>query len=322
MSMKRVSLAVIGAGRMARALGRILSTTAADVRMYARREVRRQQLAEELNGQAVRIEPEIGAAVDGAHAVFFAVSVDELADAANDYGPHARGDHVVMTACRGVGPGFTLPHDLIRSKTCVRKIGILGGPIHARELASGRRINAVMASRYSEVIETARQMTSDAPVTIHGSDDIIGVQVAGAIANVASIAAGMAEALDFSATARGHLLAHGLVDAKRLGAKMGAKERTFFGLSGVGELIPRNVTSMDRHLAFGRMLAEGKRVEEALHGVDGTVEGVNTAALAMVQGQALRVSLPLVEAVHTVLTRNTPPAEALEVVLHRSLDLT
>ncbi len=320
MTGSNLTLAVIGSGRMARALGLIVGQTSADVRLFVRRPERRQRLAEELPDR-VRLEDELSTAIDGASVIFFAVSIDELAEAAEEYGPYARGDHVVMTACRGVGPAFALPHNLIRSKTCVRKIGALGGPIHARELALGRQINAVMASRYGEVIETARAMTTGAPVTIHSSRDIVGVQVAGAIANVGSIAAGMAVALDLSDTARGLLLAHSLVDAKRLGTDLGADERTFYGLAGVGELIPRNVTSMDRHVEFGRMLAEGRAVADALASVDGTVEGATTAATAVAVATQRNLSLPLVEAVQSVLIGTQSARTALEAVLHRSLDL-
>ena len=316
---EQIRLAVIGGGRMARALGLVLSQTSAEVHLYARSAERRRALASELRG--VHVDNELGLAVDGAQTIFFAVPAEDLTAAADAYGPYAQGDHVVMTACRGVGDDFVLPHDMIRSKTCVRKIGILGGPIHARELTSGRRINAVMASRYSEVIDTARALTNGSPVTIHGTNDIVGVQVAGAIANVASLAAGMAEALDLSATARGVLLAHGLVDAKRLGTRLGAEERTFFGLTGVGELIPRQVTSMDRHLAVGRQLAQGRPLADALDEAEGPVEGVVTAEMAVRQGAALKLSLPLVEAVHRVLTGQAQANEALESVLHRSLDL-
>lgn len=316
---KQVKLTVIGGGRMARALGRILGNGASDVHLFARSPERRRALADDLPG--IRVDDDIAHAVADAHMIFFAVSAPDLDSAANDYGPYARGDHLVLTACRGVGPGFALPHEVIRGRTCVRKIGILGGPIHARELASGRQINAVVASRYSEVIDTCRAMTADAPVTIHSSQDIVGVQVAQAVANVASIAAGMADALDQSATARGLLMAHGLVDAKRLGRGLGAEERTFFGLAGVGELIPRQVTSMDRHVALGRLIAQGWLLEQALAELDGSVEGVDTAAAAVGRGREMGLSLPLVEAVNSVLLGEIGPGDALEAVLHRSLEL-
>ncbi|MEM7679194.1 MAG: NAD(P)-binding domain-containing protein [Myxococcota bacterium] len=319
MSKKQIRMAVIGGGRMARALGRILGRSSADVRIFVRNPKKREALAQELEG--VTFDDSIGEAVHGSHTVFFAVPANDLADAADAYGPHARGDHIVMTACRGVGAGFTLPHVLIRSKTCVRKIGILGGPIHARELAAGRQINAVMASLYSEVIEAARGLTHGAPVTIHGTKDIVGVQVSGAVANVAAIAAGSAEALDMSENAKGVLLAHGLVDAKTLGIKLGADERTFFGLAGIGELIPRHVTSMDRHIEFGRLLGQGRPAEAAIEEVEGTVEGAHTAQAAIDVADQHRISLPLIEAVNGVLTGRSAAKEALEAVLHRSLEL-
>ena len=305
---------------MARALGRVLSQTSAEVHLFVRNETRRAALAKELPG--VHIDDDLAATCDGAETIFFAVPADQLAEAADRYGPYARGDHIVMTACRGVGPDFALPHALIRSKTCVRKIGVIGGPIHARELASGRPINTIVASRYGEVIDAARALTKGSPVTVHSTDDIVGVQVAGAIANVASIAAGMAEAIDLSSTARGLLIAHGLVDAKRLGTALGANERTFFGLAGIGELIPRQVTSMDRHQALGRKLASGTSLETALGELDGPVEGVDTAAFAVEMGTQSKIPIPFVDAVQAAITGRLPAQEALEAVLQRSLNLS
>ncbi|MEL7372194.1 MAG: NAD(P)H-dependent glycerol-3-phosphate dehydrogenase, partial [Myxococcota bacterium] len=122
--------------------------------------------------------------------------------------------------------------------------------------------------------------------------------------------------------AKGVLLAHGLVDARTLGTKLGAEERTFFGLAGVGELIPRNVTSMDRHIDFGRLLGRGRPAEAAIKEVEGTVEGVNTAQAAIDIGDQHNISLPLIEAVNGVLTGRSAAKEALEAVLHRSLELS
>ncbi|MBK6685653.1 MAG: NAD(P)-binding domain-containing protein [Deltaproteobacteria bacterium] len=315
----RPKMAVIGGGPMGRAIGRILGKLSTPVSIWARRPELRERLRAELPG--VEVPAELKAAVEGADLVMFAVPANELELAAKHYGEFATGDQIVLSATRGVGPGFVLPHELIRKQTCIRKIGVLGGPLHARELALGRQINLVVASRFPEVIESVRALIAGAPVALSSSRDVLGVEVAGAIANVASLAAGMSEGLELSDTARGVLLTHGLADAKRLGVALGADEVTFAGLAGVGELIPRNVTSMDRHLEVGRRLAKGETLPSALSAVEGHVEGVATAKAAVERATVLRLKLPLVAAVASVLDQQASPKEALEAVLHLGLEL-
>ncbi|MEQ9502548.1 MAG: NAD(P)-binding domain-containing protein [Deltaproteobacteria bacterium] len=308
-------LTLIGGGAMARAVARILVKSGVDVHVYARNTT----LVEEVEG--VVMHDEMGPAVEGASVVFLAVPADSLLEASEQYGEFARGDHVVLTATRGVTDRFMLPHEMIRAMTCVRKIGYLGGPIHARELTTGRQINLVLASRYGEVVNGIRALIQGTPIALHRSADIVGVQVAGAIANVGSIASGIATALDFGDTARGVLLTHGLVDATRLGVALGASASTFSGLAGVGELIPRHVTSMDRHVDLGRRVAEGEKLASALVACDGHVEGVKTAEEAVKAADRLGLELLLVPAVHDILLGRADPREALEAVLHKSLDL-
>lgn len=312
-------LTLIGAGPMARAVARILTTRDVEVHLYTRTRETRDALAAEVDGLVCH--DDLKAAVEGASVVFLAVPADNLLEAAEHYGDHARGDQIVLTATRGVGDRFLLPHEMIRAMTCVRKIGFLGGPIHARELATGRPINLVLASRFGEVIDAIRALTKGTPIAVHRSSDIVGVAVAGAIANVGAIASGMADALQLGDTARGVLLTHGLVDATKLGVRLGASATTFAGLAGVGELIPRNVTSMDRHVELGRALAKGRSLEAALEGLVGHVEGVKTAQEAVKAAEREDVELLLVNAVHDVMHGHLAAQDALEGVLQRSLDL-
>lgn len=317
--LSRPRLTVIGAGPMARALGRIVQAAGGVPTLFVRSHEARAALREAL--PEASLPEELGEAVREAEIVFLAVPAAELLEAAEAFGEHARGDHSVITVSRGVGEGFMLPHEMVRARTCVRKIGVLGGPLHARELLSGRQINAVVASRYREVVAGLRAATRGAPVSIHASKDLAGVQIAGAISNVAFLAAGMADALELGDTARGVLLAHGLVDAKTLALALGGSEATFSGLAGLGELIPRHVTSMDRHVEVGARIGAGLSAEAAQAEAAGHLEGILTAREAMKRAEALGLELRLVRAVAAVLDGAIAPREALEAVLRTSLDL-
>lgn len=304
---------------MARAVARILAHAKMDVRVWTRRREALDVLKTEV--PALVPAPDVASAVEGASVIFFAVPASALPHVAGMYGASAKADHIVIHAVRGVGAGFKLPHQAIRDTTCVRKIGVLGGPLQAVELTSGRPLAAVLASRFSETVRAIQALTKNTPVIVHGSKDVVGVEVAGALSNVAAIAAGMSDRLEMGETARGLLLTRGLAEARKLGVALGADAGTFAGLAGVGDLIPRKVTSTDRHRELGTRLAEGVALDKALAVIPGEVEGVNTAREAVLAAARLSLELPLMRAVESVLDGKSSARDALEQVLRLDLDL-
>lgn len=312
-------VAVLGAGRLGRAVASLLRK--AEVVVYDRHAAALEALAAATAHPRLSTTVDIGEAVRGASLLYLAVPASSLEALCFDLGPHALPDQMVLLASRGVTEGFQLPHEHVRKQTCLRQIGVLGGPLHVRELSAGRRMNAVIASRFQQVIDRARHLSSDAPVHFQASPDIIGVQVAGAVGNVASIAAGMSEALELGDTARGVILARGLLEAREIGVALGAGAETFSGLAGVGELIPRAVRSMERHLDLGRALGQGQSLGNALTSVSGHVEGLRTAKESVALGLRRSLELPLVSAVHAVAHEGADPRALLEAVLSLPLEL-
>jgi glycerol-3-phosphate dehydrogenase (NAD(P)+) len=315
--MKRI--AVFGGGVMGRAVGRVLALNGAEVRLWARRAEARAALQEELS-HAVICET-IEETCKDAGLIFFAVPASAITEVAATYGKYAQGDHTVIHAARGIGEGFVLPHQMIRRETCAKRIGVIGGPLHIQDIAAGRPLAMVVASRFDESAEVVKQLVQGTPVRVHPSRDIVGVEIAGAISNVSALAVGMCEELQLGDTARGILLTHGLSEAAKLGAAFGALPATFAGLAGVGDLIPRRVTSTNRHHEVGRRLAEGQSLEAALQGLPGVVEGVITAKEASREGKRRNIQLPLVSAMASIIEGTAKPKDALESVLQVDLDL-
>lgn len=311
-------IAVLGGGVLGRAAAKILAIGGAEVRLWARRSDVRSALKEEL-AHAV-ICDSVSAACEGVGLVFFAVPASSIREVASQYGEVAQGDHIVVHAARGVGEGFTLPHQIIRQETCVKKIGVIGGPLHIQDLGTGRPLAMVIASRFDESAEAVRKIVQGTPVRLHPTRDIIGVEISNAISNVSALAVGMAEELALGDTARGLLLTHGLSEAARLGSSLGAQAATFAGLAGVGDLIPRRVTSTNRHYEVGRRIAEGATLEEALQEVSGVVEGAITAREASEEGKRRGVDLPMISAIAAILEGKSKPQEALEAILRLDLD--
>ncbi|MBI5493905.1 MAG: NAD(P)-binding domain-containing protein [Deltaproteobacteria bacterium] len=317
--MSGLHLAILGGGRLATRVAELMTRTPAQVRVWARNPRARETLRHA--HPKAHVHDDMGAAVADADMVLFAVPAEALPEVADHYGPHARGDHVVLHACRGVGPGFTLPHAAIRAVTCVRKVGALGGPLYFDEASSQRPLVAVLASRYDEVAEMLKTLVKGTPIKVHTTMDVVGVEVAGAISNVAALASGMADALEMGETSRGVLLTRGLSEATRLGVRLGGEVSTFSGLAGVGDLIPRHVSSTRRHRDVGGLMAQGASLEGALQSVEGCVEGVATAREAAALAGRLKLNLPLMRVVNDILEGRAKARPALEEILKLDLEL-
>lgn len=315
----KTDIAVLGGGRLAQAVAEILVASGGSVRIWARRPAARRALAKKLEG--VQVADTVEAAAGDVDLLFVAVPASALREVLGTLGEVARPDHLLLHATRGVDAGFVLPHQIVRQETCIRRIGVLGGPLHARDLTSGHPIAAVVASRFDETFAAVRRLTDGGPVHLQQSHDVVGVEVAGAVANVTALAVGMADALDLGDTARGVLLTRGLVEASRIGVHLGGVAETFTGLAGVGDLIPRRVASTERHHALGAALASGQNLDEAISAQKGEVEGVLTAQEAVRLAERAHLDLPLVQAVDMVLHGEADARAALEDVLGLDLDL-
>jgi glycerol-3-phosphate dehydrogenase (NAD(P)+) len=316
----RPRIGILGGGRFGRAVAGILAGRGVRAHIWSRSSRTRGVLAAELP-EGVRIHGRVEAACEDAQVVLLAVPMAGMREVLSQYGDVARGDQVVVHAARGVEAGFVLPHQIIRQETCVRKVAALGGPIYAPELGAGRPVAAVLASRFDDAFEQVQRLCAGTRVKVHASRDVVGVEVAGAISNVASLAVGMADALSLGETARGILLTRGLSEAATVGVHLGATPMTFSGLAGIGDLIPRRVASYEHHLSLGRQLARGEVDAETVASQNDRLEGLTTVRAAVRKAEQLGIELPLIDAVDAVVRGEVSAADALDDVLSLDFDL-
>ena len=315
----RTTIAILGVGQLGKGVARVLHATGVDLAVWDRDEEACVELAGELS--SVRATQTVLEACAEAQLVMFAVPVSAMRSVATQYGEVARGDQVVVHGVRGVEPAFVLPHEILREETCVRKIAVLGGPMDVPELTGDRPLAVVLASRFDEALQIGNLLGKGSNVHVHTSYDLVGVEVAGAIANVSALAAGMVDGAELGETARGVILTVGLNEAARLGAALGAQSSTFAGLAGVGELIPRKISSTRRHLEVGARLARGETLAQILDDVKGEVEGIITSEAAVDRARRFGMVLPLMAAVHDVCEGRRSAAEALGDVLSQRWEL-
>lgn len=213
-------------------------------------------------------------------------------------------------------------HTLKRMSEVVREelgrvpLAVLSGPNIASEIASRHPASSVVASHDSSLASGIQQAFTDELFRLYTSSDVTGVELGGALKNPIAIAAGISDGLGFGANAKAALITRGVVEMARLGAAMGAREQTFWGLSGLGDLVTTCLGGRNRGL--GEQIGRGKSLSAVLAGTPMVIEGVETTKAALALGRRARVELPIIEQVFRVLFRRTNPRTALRVLMARA----
>lgn len=192
----------------------------------------------------------------------------------------------------------------------------LSGPSHAEEVARGIPTMLAAAGCDEEACKTVQKAFSNSFMRVYTNDDIIGVELGGAIKNVLAVAAGVCDGMGLGDNSKAALITRGLVEMSRLGAAMGAKETTFAGLAGLGDLIVTCTSEHSRNNRFGNLVGRGMPVEEALRTV-GTVEGYYAARMTAELAHKHNVSMPITEVCCEVLFENKPLDLAVESLMTR-----
>jgi glycerol-3-phosphate dehydrogenase (NAD(P)+) len=199
------------------------------------------------------------------------------------------------------------------------RLAVLSGPNLAREIAAGEPATAVIACRSSEVARNVQQRLSAPTFRTYASDDLVGIELAGAIKNVMAIGAGMADGLRYGDNAKAALMTRGLAEMTRLGLTAGADALTFAGLAGMGDLIATCASPHSRNHYVGQQLAAGRTLDDIQSRMVMVAEGVETSRGALALARRLGVEMPIVELINQALFDGLPVAEAGQVLMAREL---
>lgn len=226
----------------------------------------------------------------------------------------------VMWACKGFEAKTSLlPHQVAAEVLPEGfKYGVLSGPSFALEVARGYPTALVFASTDDEFARSTALQLHHAHLRLYASNDVIGVEVGGAVKNVMAIAAGICDGMGLGHNARAALLTRGLVEITRLGLKLGGQAETLGGLSGLGDLILTCTGDLSRNRKVGLMLAQQNDLDEILKRLGHVAEGVYTVREVHQLAQRLSVEMPICEAVYRILYEQVPAAEAVADLLNRA----
>ncbi len=265
--------------------------------------------------------PKLEDCLEGARDILVAVPSHGLRDTLTAIKPYLGPESRVCWATKG----FELSTGKLPHQVAAEVLGpdfpvaVLSGPTFAKEVGDGLPTAMTIASNDSEFARSLAEAISSNNFRAYTSDDVIGVEVGGAVKNALAIGAGMSDGLGFGANTRIALINRGLVELMRLGVALGAKKETFMGLAGMGDLVLTCTDNLSRNRRMGLALAAGKTVEEAQEEIQQVVEGVKAAKAVHEVAEELGIEMPIVNQVYRILYEGLTPREAVEALMSREL---
>ncbi len=322
-----MNITVLGAGAWGTALAINLAARH-DVRLWARAasqiEAMRGSGSNEryLPGfrfpEALRVEADFKAALARCDYLIVAVTVAGLRPTLRAIRSDGGGIPVIWL-CKGFErPDALLPHEVFAEEMDGDARGaVLSGPSFAQEVAAGLPAALTLAATDHEFAMTAAQALHGPALRVYSHDDVIGVEVGGAVKNVIAIAAGVCDGLGLGLNARAALMTRGLAEMTRLGVALGGRRETFMGLAGVGDLMLTCTGDLSRNRRVGLALARGETISAVQAGLGHVAEGVFTAEEVQRRGRACGIELPITDAVCRVLARPGTAADVVRELLAR-----
>jgi len=200
-----------------------------------------------------------------------------------------------------------------------RPVAVLSGPTFAKEVGAGLPTAMTIAANDADFADDLAVALSSENFRAYTSDDMVGVEVGGAVKNVLAIGAGMSDGLGFGANTRIALINRGLAEMTRLGVALGAKKETFMGLAGMGDLVLTCTDNLSRNRRMGLALASGKSVDEAKEEIQQVVEGVMAAEAVNEVAEELGIEMPICHEIYRILYEDADPREAVGALMSRQL---
>lgn len=197
------------------------------------------------------------------------------------------------------------------------KVGVLSGPSHAEEVSIAIPTALVIASKHQNILKNVQDAFLSEKMRIYTSNDVKGVELGGALKNIIAFCAGVAAGIGLGDNSFAALITRGLKEIARLGIELGGKEETFYGLSGLGDLIVTCLSEHSRNRKAGMLIGQGKSLEETKKEVGMVIESIDNIEVAYELGKLHNIEMPIVETVYKVLYENLNPQEAVKNLMTR-----
>ena len=232
--------------------------------------------------------------------------------------PFVKKGQIIVNVAKGVEEHTLMTlSEIISEEIPQADVCVLSGPSHAEEVGKGLPTTCVVSAEKRETAEYLQGIFMSPVFRVYTTPDILGVELGGALKNVIALAAGTADGLGYGDNTKAALITRGIAEISRLGTKMGARAETFYGLSGIGDLVVTCASVHSRNRKAGYLMGKGYTMQEAMDEVKMVVEGVYSARAAKSLAEKYQVEMPIIEEVNKVLFEDKPVADAVRDLMLR-----
>lgn len=232
--------------------------------------------------------------------------------------PFTKKGQIIVNVAKGVEENTLMTlSEIISQEIPQADVCVLSGPSHAEEVGKGIPTTCVVSAEKRATAEYLQGIFMSPVFRVYTTSDILGVELGGALKNVIALAAGTADGLGYGDNTKAALITRGIAEIARLGTKMGARMETFYGLSGMGDLIVTCASVHSRNRKAGYLMGKGYTMKEAMDEVKMVVEGVYSAKAAKSLAEKYQVEMPIIQEVNKVLFEEKPAAEAVRDLMVR-----
>lgn len=315
-------ISVLGSGSWGLALALLLHNNGHEVLLWSARPENARKLREKRENPdrlpGVRLPDEIDVLTDMERALkdvdvtVLAVASPYIRSTAHKMAPFVCKDQKIVNVAKGIEEKtLKTLSEVIEEEIPQGNVAVLSGPSHAEEVGRGLPTTCVISAHSQETAEYLQSIFMSPVFRVYTTPDILGVELGGALKNVIALSAGTADGLGYGDNTKAALITRGITEIGRLGKKMGAQMETFYGLSGIGDLIVTCASKHSRNRKAGYLIGQGYTMEEAMKEVQMVVEGVYSARAARELAEKYEVEMPIITEVNRVLFEGKSAAEAV-----------
>ena len=321
-------ITLLGGGSWGTALSRLLSENGHQVTVWLRDEeqcrllsterVNKKYLPEVRIPENIVFTPDIDEAVKNAEIILIVTPTQMIRGVLRQISPEYKKDKIIVNASKGIEIGtMYLVSDIVKEETSNCIFAALSGPSHAEEVGLSLPTAITIACDNKGVAEEIQDAFMSTYFRVYTNDDVIGAELGGALKNIIALGAGISDGVGYGDNAKAALMNRGIVEIARLGIAMGADVHTFYGLSGIGDLIVTCTSKHSRNWNAGYLIGQGLSKNDAVKKIGMVVEGIPTTYAAYELSKKLNVEMPITTAMYDVLENNADVKETVNKLMLR-----
>ncbi|HLR63171.1 MAG TPA: NAD(P)H-dependent glycerol-3-phosphate dehydrogenase [Lentibacillus sp.] len=324
-------VAVLGAGSWGTALSIVLADNGHDVRLWTHR----YEQAEAINQthkneqyldadipEQIKAFHTLDKAVEDVSAIIIVVPTKAIREVCSELAKTVKKPATIVHATKGIEPeSLKRVSQMIGEEMAdynYEDVVVLSGPSHAEEVGKRQPTTVTVSSINSKNAAFAQDLFINESFRVYTSNDMVGIELGGALKNIIALGAGISDGLGYGDNAKAALITRGLAEIARLGASLGASPLTFLGLPGVGDLIVTCTSHHSRNWRAGNLLGKGQKIDEVLEQMGMVVEGVRTTKAAYQFATAQQIEMPITEGLYDILFNDKKPKDVVEQLMNRN----